>query len=227
MPGPPGSSPHTRGARGGTAARAAAPGIIPAYAGSTFSPIWTREKSRDHPRIRGEHGNRDDAALRQIGSSPHTRGAPRNVFKAINQTRIIPAYAGSTGCLASTRVTARDHPRIRGEHSPVEPSYSKHEGSSPHTRGAHAGLRRRRDPRRIIPAYAGSTPRRRSATRRTADHPRIRGEHASWPETVTRSPGSSPHTRGALRRLYGQALQVRIIPAYAGSTSRARRPRRR
>ena len=31
--------------------------------------------------------------------------------------------------------------------------------------------------------------------------------------------GSSPHTRGAQRRRQGLAVGVRIIPAYAGSTS--------
>ena len=31
--------------------------------------------------------------------------------------------------------------------------------------------------------------------------------------------GSSPHTRGARRRRHGQAQAIRIIPAYAGSTS--------
>ena len=50
-----GSSPHTRGAPHDGARVLITLRIIPAYAGSTFSPIWTREKSRDHPRIRGEH----------------------------------------------------------------------------------------------------------------------------------------------------------------------------
>ena len=73
---------------------------------------------------------------RQAGSSPHTRGAPlaqnlRNAYK-----RIIPAYAGSTGSPASTPGTARDHPRIRGEHVVAENDSGLPGGSSPHTRGA-------------------------------------------------------------------------------------------
>ena len=39
--------------------------------------------------------------------------------------------------------------------------------------------------------------------------------------------GSSPHTRGARRHRYSARCQQRIIPAYAGSTQKARRPRRR
>ena len=71
---------------------------------------------------------------------------------------------------------------------------------------------------RIIPAYAGSTSNRDSVPLKTADHPRIRGEHSQEINPAFSRRGSSPHTRGA--RLYGEALQIpgRIIPAYAGST---------
>ena len=37
--------------------------------------------------------------------------------------------------------------------------------------------------------------------------------------------GSSPHTRGALQDTYPCHVKGRIIPAYAGSTAPARRPR--
>ena len=53
--------------------------------------------------------------------------------------------------------TAADHPRIRGEHSYLDCSIYFTNGSSPHTRGAHAYLRRKGGKSRIIPAYAGST----------------------------------------------------------------------
>ena len=113
-------------------------GIIPAYAGSTDvaarmpldwlgSSPHTRgaralgalhlRRLRDHPRIRGEHGRR------AVHIRPHGG--------------IIPAYAGSTASdaisspvtsgssphtrgahtlTADVKVTAKDHPRIRGEH---------------------------------------------------------------------------------------------------------------
>ena len=50
------------------------------------------------------------------------------------------------------------------------------------------------------------------------DHPRIRGEHKSrgvWPVGAD---GSSPHTRGAPVDVGDHLPQLRIIPAYAGST---------
>ena len=100
-------------------------------------------------------------------------------------------------------------------------------GSSPHTRGA-----RHFDPvepgvERIIPAYAGSTGRRNPRKTKPKDHPRIRGEHATRRAVKFDFSGSSPHTRGAPAR--NRALQPvpGIIPAYAGSTSRRSRRRRR
>ena len=70
-------------------------------------------------------------------------------------------------------------------------------GSSPHTRGAHPDRRRLARLGGIIPAYAGSTGRASSASKRPADHPRIRGEHPRTLHSLISSPGSSPHTRGA------------------------------
>ena len=51
-----GSSPRARGARDPAAAVGVAGGIIPACAGSTSSPHQGRQRKRDHPRVRGEHG---------------------------------------------------------------------------------------------------------------------------------------------------------------------------
>ena len=159
---------------------------------------------QDHPRIRGEHAVKffvknagsgiipayaGSTALvippitASAGSSPHTRGAR------------------SRGCPARCR--ARDHPRIRGEHSRF--SFVRCCGGG------------------IIPAYAGSTladpgafevsagssPHTRGALRwdvggalDAEDHPRIRGEHPASLYVVVSKPG--------------------IIPAYAGSTSASR-----
>ena len=89
---------------------------------------------------------------------------------------------------------------------------------SPHTRGARGQALRRLGPRRIIPAYAGSTRHGHSHLLLYPDHPRIRGEH-SKPAFYDGCPsGSSPHTRGAPARIPGSARLRRIIPAYAGST---------
>ena len=92
-------------------------------------------------------------------------------------------------------------------------------GSSPHTRGALSSYPTRELPRRIIPAYAGSTPAIGPLLREGADHPRIRGEHVVFANQVAKTKGSSPHTRGALVFTGGHPPDEWIIPAYAGSTS--------
>ena len=75
---------------------------------------------------------------------------------------------------------------------------------------------------RIIPAYAGSTGPRPPARRTSTDHPRIRGEHVPVPAQQRPDAGSSPHTRGAPLHDAGEVAALRIIPAYAGSTTGVR-----
>ena len=195
-----GSSPHTRGAPARRRDIVIPHRIIPAYAGSTAHGFQVRERRRDHPRIRGEH----QLALMKpgdlVGSSPHTRGAPQLQSLVNANSRIIPAYAGSTSRSSGRSSLAGDHPRIRGEHRPVQPRPRDHAGSSPHTRGAP------------VPGDAFEL--------FDVDHPRIRGEHAGIDPQGELSEGSSPHTRGALGRFLAYKDAVGIIPAYAGSTGR-------
>ena len=152
----------------------------------------------DHPRIRGEHRGMCLASLPSPGSSPHTRGARERGESNVAGRGIIPAYAGSTRPLRKIGDETKDHPRIRGEHA--DPIVLRHgnRGSSPHTRGAQDPLSGRCRRPRIIPAYAGSTRRRRRRSSERADHPRIRGEHLNSGAAHRVAQGSSPHTRGAL-----------------------------
>ena len=93
---PKGSSPHTRGALPVPQGVASLDGIIPAYAGSTLTSSSRRRSCRDHPRIRGEHGDLPARPCGTLGSSPHTRGARVSRPTIRRRWRIIPAYAGST-----------------------------------------------------------------------------------------------------------------------------------
>ena len=133
-----------------------------------------------------------------VGSSPHTRGAPKPTRWTGRRWRIIPAYAGSTQYIVVSVTNLTDHPRIRGEHGTLSAV--------------------RRWPSRIIPAYAGSTTGCSGCLWRARDHPRIRGEHKIMPNLRRISHGSSPHTRGARRGRCRRSACRRIIPAYAGST---------
>ena len=89
-------------------------------------------------------------------------------------------------------------------------------------RGARA-LRATQSARpRIIPAYAGSTPRYGCKHDGPADHPRVCGEHIELSDGYRAFAGSSPRMRGAQNLIVILLVRFGIIPAYAGSTARQR-----
>ena len=180
-PGGGGSSPHTRGAHCCRWQSATALRIIPAYAGSTDAGVEMLGGAQDHPRIRGEHGVFSGRARRRAGSSPHTRGARGRARVYPISSRIIPAYAGSTGDDPPQKWAGGDHPRIRGEHDTPLTNVTPFTGSSPHTRGAPVIVAAPGGFIGIIPAYAGSTRPSPATTGAGPDHPRIRGEHRVRP----------------------------------------------
>ena len=93
-----------------------------------------------------------------------------------------------------------------------------HAGSSPLTRGARNGTRRRCFPSRLIPAHAGSTWSQVQQIAGMRAHPRSRGEHKSKAKAPVFRVGSSPLTRGAPVATVSRSPGVRLIPAHAGST---------
>ena len=132
-----GSSPRARGAR--------APGRR------------TADLGRDHPRVRGEHLAGWGAAESVPGSSPRARGARSTTSAATSSWGIIPACAGSTIRASRRRCSSGDHPRVRGEHTPVRAGTASPVGSSPRARGAQHRPQLARPQVGIIPACAGST----------------------------------------------------------------------
>ena len=192
--------------------------IIPAYAGSTEASTTGRCARSDHPRVCGEHPASRSRPAVGWGSSPRMRGAPGFPGPRGYLLGIIPAYAGSTRVSTRGRTSRRDHPRVCGEHDPVRMVAEDTGGSSPRMRGAR---RRQAHAGRgvgIIPAYAGSTPARRSTPTTTRDHPRVCGEHAEAKLADYLRRGSSPRMRGARVAGAAQPGARGIIPAYAGST---------
>ena len=162
MGAPRGSSPHARGAHPACDRPFPASGIIPACAGSTTFTPSARARTPDHPRMRGEHCRGVRGLRGAAGSSPHARGARLRGYRDIKGDRIIPACAGSTTSCGRSAPSARDHPRMRGEHGTDARMRLVVPGSSPHARGARRRRRQHLGPRGIIPACAGSTPLRRS-----------------------------------------------------------------
>ena len=155
-----GSSPHARGAQWRHQCSLRRRGIIPACAGSTSASSTISAWCWDHPRMRGEHHLSRCSLAGYQGSSPHARGARVIGVGQHLEPGIIPACAGSTRRGFRPRRSARDHPRMRGEHHIEYMRLLASQGSSPHARGAHKEEKPAPDANGIIPACAGSTPAR-------------------------------------------------------------------
>ena len=98
--------------------------------------LYALRVSGDHPRMCGEHFVAKVFDSCWLGSSPHVRGARTAVCWFGLSTGIIPACAGSTIWLTRAPNTARDHPRMCGEHIVADTPQGAQPGSSPHVRGA-------------------------------------------------------------------------------------------
>ena len=160
-------------------------GIIPACAGSTRTRSNTGRNNRDHPRMCGEHSVSFRGSFHSWGSSPHVRGALYPAQERVLFGGIIPACAGSTHCPPTHLVSARDHPRMCGEHTDIGSPKSICRGSSPHVRGALNALGGAFRRAGIIPACAGSTSIAAFAAEESRDHPRMCGEHPVRRQTVS------------------------------------------
>ena len=73
-----GSSPRMRGTLGDCLVLVIGCGIIPAYAGNTSAARSHRIRSRDHPRVCGEHKRSTSMKTVPSGSSPRMRGTRPN-----------------------------------------------------------------------------------------------------------------------------------------------------
>ena len=166
-----------RGAHGDTIQAFPTARIIPADAGSTQELPERANHGEDHPRVCGEHNGMRATRRLTWGSSPRMRGAPAPRHPGHPLLGIIPAYAGSTTGTLSRRAGGRDHPRVCGEHTAPAGRAGVGRGSSPRMWGAPASCCGVSAGRRIIPAYAGSTPLWQRSYRLGEDHPRVCGEH--------------------------------------------------
>ena len=153
-----------------------------------------------------------------LGSSPRMRRARVAALEGLASRGIIPAYAGSTWRSPRTRSSARDHPRVCGEHGAMSSPEKGFMGSSPRMRGAPRRGQRRLRPQGIIPAYAGSTSPPPGSCAACRDHPRVCGEHKFVLGRTDTVEESSPRMRGARVGIAHQVPGGGIIPAYAEST---------
>ena len=130
-----GSSPLTRGKLILGINEKAQGGLIPAHAGKTSSVTGWPVAWRAHPRSRGENPDQTLEELRELGSSPLTRGKPRRLRRDYRHHGLIPAHAGKTMTAIEARACRGAHPRSRGENADKPSRTNLGGGSSPLTRG--------------------------------------------------------------------------------------------
>ena len=146
--------------------------------------------------MRGEHTQAETDKVTVKGSSPHARGTLLVAEFQARALGIIPACAGNTSCRTISTRSARDHPRMRGEHTTPRATLLLVWGSSPHARGTPGVQWYDRESDGIIPACAGNTTWHHWQWSRPRDHPRMRGEHSPRLRIPSSRKGSSPHARG-------------------------------
>ena len=171
-------------------------GIIPAYAGNTFSALPLIKACKDHPRVCGEHTFQPCLHVCRWGSSPRMRGTPRAVRRPSSRLGIIPAYAGNTQGNDISQPSSRDHPRVCGEHYSGMAIAQDIPGSSPRMRGTLMVTLLLLGAGGIIPAYAGNTMALFDNRGFGGDHPRVCGEHPDLGPVLFPDAGSSPRMRG-------------------------------
>ena len=153
--------------------------FIPAHAGNTPTSAPLPPMSPVHPRARGEYMSNITPEFAAAGSSPRTRGIRLRAPGSAMARWFIPAHAGNTCSWTAQRWKWTVHPRARGEYAVGRSLAESAGGSSPRTRGIRRQRHAHADAGRFIPAHAGNTSRSARSPRRTAVHPRARGEY-SW-----------------------------------------------
>ena len=214
-----GSSPRVRGTPSFLHTDSFVLRIIPACAGNTGRNRDSCGKSRDHPRVCGEHDRINNNGNYEPGSSPRVRGTQLTKEEIYEILRIIPACAGNTRGAGKILQKQKDHPRVCGEHILGTIFCTGLKGSSPRVRGTPNARPEVSVHLRIIPACAGNTYPFNHKWRHGQDHPRVCGEHCVWLFVALAPQGSSPRVRGTLIAWNCCILPLRIIPACAGNTA--------
>ena len=217
-PHPPGSSPLGRGKRPPPAPLWPPEGLIPAWAGKTTSRLGSSSRSTAHPRVGGENRPVHIDCRVPGGSSPRGRGKPRRKCQNTLRGGLIPAWAGKTRNAPDRCDVDPAHPRVGGENPGWVGGPLRAVGSSPRGRGKQETTSTGQDIVRLIPAWAGKTPRSTAQGSRVPAHPRVGGENSVSRRTGVVGRGSSPRGRGKLGRWWRPWPSRGLIPAWAGKT---------
>ena len=170
-----------------------------------------------HPHQRGEHTGACGALRLCRGSSPPARGTFIGGVDELEAARFIPTSAGNMSPAIAPPNPEPVHPHQRGEHSSIELSAKKKNGSSPPARGTSRWRLSPCPALRFIPTSAGNIGISLPSWMAEPVHPHQRGEHQGLKRLLMKTNGSSPPARGTLTHTQGSQPVVRFIPTSAGN----------
>ena len=120
------------------------------------------------------------------------------------------------------RPLSRDHPRVCGNHCFLTRERLRNQGSPPRVREPRSTSSHSAAANRITPACAGTTMADSTTSSRTADHPRVCGNHPGFFRALFYRLGSPPRVREPHDRGSRRIWHTGITPACAGTTSSCR-----
>ena len=110
-------------------------GSSPRVRGTFIAIVENTPPLSAHPRVCGEHLVACAEEMVVGGSSPRVRGTFVELLLGRGPLRLIPACAGNMTASATQRKHTSAHPRVCGEHQPLDKEEAKRIGSSPRVRG--------------------------------------------------------------------------------------------
>ena len=152
-----GSSPLTQGKQLAHLEQGVFAGLIPTHTGKTSSFSWLLRRSAAHPRSREENEKYTVKGVRQMGSSPLTRGKRFTGCESLDSFGPIPTHAGKTPSRGCPRRIGTAHPRSRGENAYQSRARDIFKGSSPLMRGKQRAGAVAVAALGLIPAHTGKT----------------------------------------------------------------------
>ena len=193
-------------------------GSIPAWAGETRPKHRRANPVKVYPRVGGGNAHAKAAAMNDQGLSPRGRGKPRYIAGSMRGARSIPAWAGETILYADDVLAKGVYPRVGGGNAAVWAGEAIQDGLSPRGRGKLRGIAQHFAHARSIPAWAGETTAKRTATATSWVYPRVGGGNARYAVGRARVIGLSPRGRGKQPRSVRVVKHRGSIPAWAGET---------
>ena len=152
------------------------------------------------------------------GSPPRVREPPLCAPPHHAMPGITPACAGTTAESSANNTSARDHPRVCGNHTASSASPKVMPGSPPRVREPLIDNATISDGYRITPACAGTTEAYPQRKVYHQDHPRVCGNHHIDNCIKGSERGSPPRVREPRPQANFISVHMRITPACAGTT---------